>query len=73
MSTRRTVYVEDEFRDQDLLVTVHKILTHGHTGQIILNCSQGRVTSVVKREKTVERENANGQSQNSLDSIAVTD
>lgn len=51
MSVKQTLWEETEFRDQDLMCVVRRIMSDGKTGKLILNLSQGRVCSVTLKEK----------------------
>jgi hypothetical protein len=51
--SKQTIWQETEYHDVDLMMVVRRLMCGGVTGQIILNCSQGRVLSVTHREKKV--------------------
>ncbi len=58
MNENKTTFHETEYRGSgaELMAQIRRILAHGHTGQLILNCSEGVVCSVVRREKEVPAE-----------------
>ena len=60
MSTKITKITETEHRDTDLMAEIRKVMARGGTGQMVLNMSQGRICSVVWREKTYEVAGTNG-------------
>jgi hypothetical protein len=71
MSERRTVWVETEHHDTDLMSVVRRLMCDGFTGQIVLNCNTGRVMSVVQREKNVERVPERTERKDFVDTVRV--
>lgn len=71
MSARTTIWTETEFQDQDLMAVVRRLMCDGFTGQMVLNCSKGRVMSVVQREKSTERAPEHTPEKEFVDSLRV--
>lgn len=71
MSTRKTIITETEHRETDFMAEIRKIMVQRGTGEMVLNMSQGRICSVVWREKTTEVAGVNGNLKLSLDRVAA--
>ena len=72
MSDKKTTIVETEYRDGDMMEKVRSKMLERRTGQLILNLGQGRISSVIWREKQAESSNGNGHKHFALDMAAQT-
>lgn len=70
MSERKTMFVEVEYRDGDMMEKVRSKMLERRTGQLVLNLGQGRISSVVWRERLTQSENGNGHEKNLVDKVA---
>jgi hypothetical protein len=73
MSEHITKIVEVEYRETDFMAEIRKIMLQRGTGQMTLNMSEGRICSVVWREKQREyilpNGTGNGHSKKRLDMV----
>ena len=58
-----TLIRETEYREANLMEVIRRLMIEGKTGQCVLNIAQGRVYSVIMREK-VSESNGNGNGHN---------
>lgn len=65
MSMRRTVRIKTEYRDQDLMAVVRRLMSEAYTGPITLHCTQGIVRAVVTEiEEEEPAYSGNGRGEN---------
>jgi hypothetical protein len=67
MSECKRTIRETEYRDTDFMAEIRKIMVQRGTGEMVLNMSQGRICSIVWREKTTEVAGVNGNLKLALD------
>ncbi|HXP82583.1 MAG TPA: hypothetical protein VN976_21975 [Verrucomicrobiae bacterium] len=79
MSARRTVRIKTEYREEDLMSVLRRLMSNSYTGPITLHCTQGIVRSVVtETELSVSTylensEHASSKSEKLLDAVVVSD